>query len=93
MRVFSKLTLRFDDPNHEQESVTVKALEVGATLPDWVSNSSMFKLAVSDGTLEVIETNKQGNVAEKKAADETNVKPASKKAQAAEGTDTAGATK
>lgn len=90
MRVFSKATLRFDDPDRQQHSVVVRALDVGATLPDWVTKSAMFKLASSDGTLEVIETRAQAADAEKKAADEPNVKPASKKAQQAEGTDTAG---
>lgn len=93
MRVFSKLTLRFDDPDKQEPSVTVKALDVAATLPDWVTKSTMFQLATKDGTLEVIESKQQADVAEKKAADETNVKKASHRVKAAEGTDLEGTTK
>lgn len=91
MRVYSKATLRFDDPDGQEPSVKVRARDVGATLPDWVTKSKMFQLATKDGTLEVIQSNQDAAAAEKKAADETNVKPASAKAKAAEGTDTTAA--
>lgn len=90
MRVFSKTTLRFDDPDGQEPSVVVRAHDVGATVPDWVPKSNMFKLASADGTLEVLESRQDAAKAEKKAADESNVKPASEKAKAAEGTDLAG---
>lgn len=88
MRILSKQTLRFDDPNGEQPSVTVKARDLFTEVPDWVVNSDMFQLANRDGTVEVIENKSQESKAEKKAASESNVKPPSEKAKAAEGTDT-----
>lgn len=87
MRILSKHTLRFDDPNGQEPSVTVRAHDLFTDVPNWVQNSTMFKLANSDGTLEVIESRQQESQAEKKAVSGSNVKPPSEKAKAAEGAD------
>lgn len=87
MRILTKAKLRFDDPNGQEPSVIVNPRDLFADVPDWVRNSTMFKLASSDGTAEVIESHTQEKNAEKAAPSEPVVKPPSEKAKAAEGTD------
>jgi hypothetical protein len=66
MRVFSKKAFQFDHPADPNEaSVTVQALSF-ADVPEWVTESSMFKLASAEGSVEVIENKVQEAAAEKK---------------------------
>lgn len=55
MRIFSKKTLQFDDPNKQEPPVVVRAQDF-ATVPEWVVNSSMYQLASADGTVSIVET-------------------------------------
>ncbi|WP_289141543.1 hypothetical protein [uncultured Brevibacillus sp.] len=55
MRIFSKKTLQFDDPNKQEPPVVVRAQDF-ATVPDWVVKSSMYQLASADGTVSIVET-------------------------------------
>ncbi|MFP3391010.1 hypothetical protein [Brevibacillus sp. SIMBA_040] len=55
MRIFSKKTLQFDDPNKQEPSVVVRAQDF-ATVPEWVLKSSMYQLASADGTVSIVET-------------------------------------
>lgn len=86
MRLFSKAALRFDHPSGDAESVRVRPLAF-ADVPDWVRDSSMFKLASGDETVSEVETKSDEKKADKKAAEKSNVKEASEAAKAAEGTD------
>ncbi|GIO06220.1 hypothetical protein J31TS6_22480 [Brevibacillus reuszeri] len=55
MRIFSKKTLQFDDPNKQEPPVVVRAQDF-ATVPEWVLKSSMYQLASADGTVSIVET-------------------------------------
>lgn len=89
MRIFSKVALRFDHPAGQEPAVVVRPQDF-ADVPDWVADSAMYKLASGDETVTEIETRNDERKADKKAASESNVKPPSNKAKAAEGTDLAG---
>lgn len=81
MKIFSKKSFRFDDPANQQEPVVVKAGDF-ATVPDWVSKTTMFKWANEAGDLSVIESRQD----EKKATDEATTK-ASKRGRKPSDTD------
>lgn len=53
MQIFSNKSYQFDDPAGEQPVVIVKHGEFAA-VPDWVADSTMFKLASADGDIRVI---------------------------------------
>lgn len=57
MRIFSKKALQFDDPAGQEPAVVVRSQDF-ATVPEWVVNSNMFKLASADGDVTVIESKK-----------------------------------
>ncbi|NHN33537.1 hypothetical protein [Paenibacillus agricola] len=53
MQIFSNRSFQFDDPAGEQPPVIVKNGEFAA-VPDWVADSTMFKLARADEDIRVI---------------------------------------
>lgn len=63
MRIFSKKSLRFHHPKDNQTTATVQNQSF-ADVPDWVEESSMFKLASQDETVTVIESKKDEIAAE-----------------------------
>ena len=85
MNIFSKTRLRFDRPGtgglaygaSKRESVEVKPKEL-ATVPEWVRESDMFKLAVKDGTVSEITTAAQATMAEANGQDNVKTPPAGK---------------
>jgi hypothetical protein len=77
MRIFSNKSFQFDDPTGEQLSVTVQH-QAFADVPDWVVNSTMYKLADQDGDIMVINTSQDEIAAEIGSPD------LSKRAKAAE---------
>lgn len=68
MRVFAKKSFQFDHPTDENQKVTVQALDF-ANVPDWVVDSTMFKLASAEGSVDVVDGKTQEAVAEKAATD------------------------
>ncbi|MGO4496415.1 hypothetical protein AB4114_11015 [Paenibacillus sp. 2RAB27] len=96
MKIYSKATLQFDHPTQAEAPVIVRHESFGA-VPDWVKESKMFKLALSDETITVIESKEDeikaehGNTeddekaaakAAAKAAKEAEKKVAAEKAEA-----------
>jgi hypothetical protein len=63
MRIFSKLSLQFDDPAGEQPAVLVKHQSF-AVVPDWVADSTMFKLASAEGNIEILDGRQDVKAAE-----------------------------
>lgn len=66
MRIFSKKSFKFDDPNGQEPSVTVGSMEF-KDVPDWVESSTMFKLASQDGDVSI--TSSKGEEAAAQASD------------------------
>lgn len=56
MKIFTKKAFRFDMSG--QKSITTKAMEF-KTVPDWVKDTLIFKLASKDGTIQEIVSKKQ----------------------------------
>ncbi|MGD8188565.1 hypothetical protein ACQCN2_01060 [Brevibacillus ginsengisoli] len=78
MRIFSKKSFQFDHPTGQEPAVVVLAGSF-VDVPDWVSDSTMFKLASQDGDVDVIgnkkdeiaaETGSRGKVAAAKKPEE-----------------------
>ena len=93
MRIFAKKALQFDHPASQEPAVVVRAQDF-AEVPDWVKQSTMFKLASQSGDVTVTETkqavkdaetgNKGKTAADKaKEAEEKALKEAEAKAKAA----------
>ncbi|WP_216624730.1 hypothetical protein [Paenibacillus foliorum] len=55
MRIFSNVSLQFDHPTQAFPAEVVQH-QTFATVPDWVKESSMFKLALADESITVIES-------------------------------------
>lgn len=55
MRIFSNISLQFDHPQQAAEPVVVQHQSF-VDVPDWVAESTMFKLALADGSITVIES-------------------------------------
>lgn len=66
MRIFSKKSFQFDHPAGEEAPVIVQALSF-ADVPEWVADSTMFKLAKGEESVDVIESKADEVKAEKKA--------------------------
>jgi hypothetical protein len=66
MRLFSKASLQFNHPKDNSIKAVVRAGQF-STVPDWVVDSAMFKLASADETITVIESAAQEVAAEKSA--------------------------
>jgi hypothetical protein len=81
MRIFSKKHLRFHHPKDSEETVSIQSQSFG-DVPDWVADSSMFKLASKDETVTVIESKKDeleaetGTKKDKKNKDKNTEPPA-----------------
>ncbi|SFU71028.1 hypothetical protein [Alicyclobacillus macrosporangiidus] len=67
MRVFSRKSLMFHHPTGEEAPVTVRAHDF-SDVPDWVAHSTMFRWALDDGVVSVIESKADEVQAEKAAA-------------------------
>jgi hypothetical protein len=63
MKIFSKKTFQFDHPAGEQPAVVVQHQDF-AVVPDWVYDSIMFKDALADGDITVIESKQDELAAE-----------------------------
>ena len=55
MRVFSKKSFKFDNG---AESVYLKLMSF-SDAPEWIRNTALFKLAMRDGSIEIIESSEQ----------------------------------
>ena len=66
MRIFAKKAFQFDHPAGEVEPVKVQ-MQSFADVPDWVAESTMYKLASSAGEITVIES-KQDEIAAESGA-------------------------
>lgn len=63
MRIFSKKAFKFDHPAGQESAVIVRSNSFD-TVPDWVKDSAMFKLASAAGDVSIIETKQDEKVAE-----------------------------
>lgn len=63
MRIFSKRAFKFDHPAGQEPAVIVRSNDF-ATVPDWVKDSAMFKLASASDEVTVIETKQDEKAAE-----------------------------
>ncbi|USG65169.1 hypothetical protein NDK47_24100 [Brevibacillus ruminantium] len=68
MRIFSKKAFKFDHPAGQEPAVIVKSHSF-ADVPDWVTESAMFKLASSVGEVSVFETKQDEKAAEAEATE------------------------
>lgn len=58
MKIHSAKAFLFQHPKKLEESVKIKNSEM-KTLPDWVAGTLLFKLALQDGDITVIENREQ----------------------------------
>lgn len=70
MRIFSKKTFQFDHPAGTETAV-IAQMQNFADVPDWVADSTMFKLAQADGDVEVINSTQDEKAAESSSDDKT----------------------
>ncbi|WNF07261.1 hypothetical protein [Brevibacillus borstelensis] len=82
MRIFSKKAFKFDHPAGQESAVIVRSNDF-ATVPDWVKDSAMFKLASTVGDVSIIETKQDEKAAESDA--ENKAQRGRKKADDADG--------
>lgn len=73
MRIFSKKSFQFHHPADQEASVNVQALSF-TDVPDWVSDSTMYRLALSEGSIDVVETKADEIKAELKAEKKATAK-------------------
>lgn len=64
MKIFSKKSFQFDHQSGEVAPVVVQHNDF-AIVPDWVEESAMFKLALADGDVSIIETKADESATEK----------------------------
>ncbi len=64
MKIFSNKTFQFDHPTGDAESVVIQN-NAFDTVPDWVEDSRMFKLAFADGDITIINNKGDELAAEK----------------------------
>jgi hypothetical protein len=64
MKIFSNKTFQFDHPTGDIEPVVVQN-NAFDTVPDWVEDSAMFKLASADGDITIINNKGDELTAEK----------------------------
>lgn len=64
MRIYSKKAFQFDHPAGQEPAVVVRSQDF-AIVPDWVTHSTMFKLASASGDVTLIEDKKDEKAAEK----------------------------
>ena len=58
MRIHSAKTFLFQHPKKTEESVEIKNSEM-KSLPDWVEDTMLFKLAMKDKDITIIESREQ----------------------------------
>lgn len=63
MLIFSNKALQFDHPAGQETAVVVRAKDF-VEVPDWVKQSTMFKLASQSGDVTVTETKQAEKAAE-----------------------------
>ncbi|MBG9773564.1 hypothetical protein [Brevibacillus laterosporus] len=88
MRIFSEKSFQFDHPAGQEPAVVVQSQSF-ADVPDWVSQSLMFKLASQNEEVTVVENKKDEKKAEtggkgKKDAEKKAEEKALKEAEATE---------